>query len=151
MGTYYRSLVLGLRSMGYDRIRPSLDIETNLKSGIVRGGRSLSHGSWPPIRRPSHSYLCRASPSPIRPDGGLLYAGLGHAGRVCTRGNYYPLRRVVRSCVVFCGTVHATRPGRLDRRRNFQGWAPVKPHSALGYRPPAPETIIPMDQETVMH
>ena len=28
--------------MGYDRIRPSLDIESNLKSGIVRGGRSLS-------------------------------------------------------------------------------------------------------------
>ncbi len=27
--------------MGYDRIRPSLDIESNLKSGIVRGGRSL--------------------------------------------------------------------------------------------------------------
>ena len=26
--------------MGYDRIRPSLDIESNLKSGIVRGGRS---------------------------------------------------------------------------------------------------------------
>ena len=26
-----------------------------------------------------------------------------------------------------------------------------RPHSALGYRPPAPETIIPMDQETVMH
>ena len=26
--------------MGYDRIRPSLDIEPNLKSGIVRGGRS---------------------------------------------------------------------------------------------------------------
>jgi len=24
----------------YDRIRPSLDIESNLKSGIVRGGRS---------------------------------------------------------------------------------------------------------------
>ena len=26
-----------------------------------------------------------------------------------------------------------------------------RPHSALGYRPPAPETIIPMDQEPVMH
>ena len=26
--------------MGYDRIRPSPDIESNLKSGIVRGGRS---------------------------------------------------------------------------------------------------------------
>ena len=27
--------------MGYDRIRPSPDIESNLKSGIVRGGRSV--------------------------------------------------------------------------------------------------------------
>ena len=26
-----------------------------------------------------------------------------------------------------------------------------RPHSALGYRPPAPETIIPMDQQPVMH
>ena len=27
----------------------------------------------------------------------------------------------------------------------------VRPHSALGYRPPAPETIIAMDQRPVMH
>ena len=26
-----------------------------------------------------------------------------------------------------------------------------RPHSALGYRPPAPESIVPMDQEPVMH
>ncbi|MFV1876198.1 integrase core domain-containing protein [Nioella sp.] len=26
-----------------------------------------------------------------------------------------------------------------------------RPHSALGYRPPAPETIIPMDQRPTMH
>ena len=26
-----------------------------------------------------------------------------------------------------------------------------RPHSALGYRPPAPETIIPMDQKPIMH
>ena len=26
-----------------------------------------------------------------------------------------------------------------------------RPHSALGYRPPAPETIVSMDQKTVMH
>ncbi len=26
-----------------------------------------------------------------------------------------------------------------------------RPHSALGYRPPAPETIIPMDQTRIMH
>jgi len=27
----------------------------------------------------------------------------------------------------------------------------VRPHSALGYRPPAPESIIPMDQRPIMH
>jgi transposase InsO family protein len=26
-----------------------------------------------------------------------------------------------------------------------------RPHSALGYRPPAPETIVPLDQKPVMH
>ena len=26
-----------------------------------------------------------------------------------------------------------------------------RPHSALGYRPPAPETIVPMDQRPAMH
>ncbi|MEO0922260.1 MAG: transposase, partial [Pseudomonadota bacterium] len=27
----------------------------------------------------------------------------------------------------------------------------VRPHSALGYRPPAPESIIPIDQSPTMH
>ena len=27
----------------------------------------------------------------------------------------------------------------------------IRPHSALGYRPPSPETIIPMDQRPAMH
>ena len=27
----------------------------------------------------------------------------------------------------------------------------VRPHSALGYRPPAPETIVPMDRRLAMH
>ena len=26
-----------------------------------------------------------------------------------------------------------------------------RPHSALGYRPPVPETIVPMDPRPVMH
>ncbi|WP_210093585.1 integrase core domain-containing protein, partial [Ruegeria sp. HKCCSP346] len=26
-----------------------------------------------------------------------------------------------------------------------------RPHSALGYKPPAPETIVQMDQRPVMH
>ena len=27
----------------------------------------------------------------------------------------------------------------------------IRPHSALGYRPPAPESIVPMDQRPTMH
>ena len=27
----------------------------------------------------------------------------------------------------------------------------VRPHSVLGYRPPAPESIVAMDQRPVMH
>jgi transposase InsO family protein len=27
----------------------------------------------------------------------------------------------------------------------------VRPHSALGYRPPAPESIVPMDQRSTKH
>ena len=27
----------------------------------------------------------------------------------------------------------------------------VRPHSSLGYRPPAPESFVPMDQRTMMH
>lgn len=27
----------------------------------------------------------------------------------------------------------------------------VRPHSALGYRPPAPESIVPMDPRPTMH
>ena len=27
----------------------------------------------------------------------------------------------------------------------------VRPHSALGWKPPAPETIVPMDQTPIMH
>ena len=37
----------------------------------------------------------------------------------------------------------------------IEGWRrhynTTRPHSALGYRPPAPETIIPMDQRPVIH
>ena len=32
-----------------------------------------------------------------------------------------------------------------------QSYKTKRPHSALGYRPPAPETIDPMDQWPVMH
>ncbi len=37
----------------------------------------------------------------------------------------------------------------------FEGWRKHhnknRPHSALGYRPPAPETILPMEPRPVMH
>ncbi|EDM69513.1 Integrase, catalytic region [Roseobacter sp. AzwK-3b] len=35
-----------------------------------------------------------------------------------------------------------------DWRRHYNT---VRPHSALGYRPPAPESIVQMDQRPVMH
>jgi transposase InsO family protein len=35
-----------------------------------------------------------------------------------------------------------------DWRRHYNT---VRPHSALGYRPPAPETFVPMDRRPVMH
>ena len=37
----------------------------------------------------------------------------------------------------------------IESWRNHYNTKP--PHSALGYRPPAPETIIPMDQRPTMH
>ncbi len=44
--------------------------------------------------------------------------------------------------------------GRQDRvvieewRRHYNT---VRPHSVLGWKPPAPETIAPMDQRPIMH
>ena len=35
-----------------------------------------------------------------------------------------------------------------DWRRHYNT---VRPHSALGWKPPAPETIVPMDQRPIMH
>ena len=37
-----KALIRSSFNGGYDRIRPSLDIESNLISGIVRGGRSVA-------------------------------------------------------------------------------------------------------------
>ncbi|MEJ6747570.1 MAG: integrase core domain-containing protein, partial [Yoonia sp.] len=37
----------------------------------------------------------------------------------------------------------------IERWRNH--YNTKRPHSALGYRPPAPEAILPMDQRTIMH
>ena len=45
-------LATGLALTGYDRIRPSLDIESNLKSGIVRGGRTIK---WDHLSSPRWS------------------------------------------------------------------------------------------------
>ena len=35
-----------------------------------------------------------------------------------------------------------------DRRKHYNT---KRPHSSLGYRPPAPEIIVPLDQRPVMH
>jgi transposase InsO family protein len=32
-----------------------------------------------------------------------------------------------------------------------RGYNTVRPHSALGWKPPAPEAIVPMDQRPIMH
>ena len=45
-------LATGLALTGYDRIRPSLNIESNLKSGIVRGDRSVEYRFWSPPPTP---------------------------------------------------------------------------------------------------
>jgi putative transposase len=37
----------------------------------------------------------------------------------------------------------------IERWRNH--YNTKRPHSALGYRPPAPEATIPVDQRPVMH
>ena len=37
----------------------------------------------------------------------------------------------------------------IERWRNH--YNTKRPHSALGYRPPAPEAIVPMDQRPIMH
>ena len=42
----------------------------------------------------------------------------------------------------------------LDQARNViaawvEDYNTIRPHSALGYRPPAPERIIPMDQKSL--
>ncbi|MEO0624743.1 MAG: integrase core domain-containing protein, partial [Pseudomonadota bacterium] len=37
----------------------------------------------------------------------------------------------------------------IEQRRRHDNTE--RPHSALGYRPPAPETIIPVDHRPVMH
>ena len=37
----------------------------------------------------------------------------------------------------------------IERWRRY--YYTVRPHSALGYRPPAPESIVPIDQRPTMH
>ena len=37
----------------------------------------------------------------------------------------------------------------IEKLRNH--YNTKRPHSALGYRPPAPEAIVPMEQRPIMH
>ncbi|MFZ5965423.1 integrase core domain-containing protein [Thalassococcus sp. BH17M4-6] len=40
---------------------------------------------------------------------------------------------------------------RSDHSTGADHYNTKRPHSALGYRPPAPEAIVQMDQRPVMH
>ena len=46
---------------------------------------------------------------------------------------------------------HSLREAQILIEQWRRHYNTVRPHSALGYRPPAPESIIPMDQRPVMH
>lgn len=46
---------------------------------------------------------------------------------------------------------YSLREARIIIEKWRRHYNTVRPHSALGYRPPAPETIIPMDHRPVMH
>jgi transposase InsO family protein len=48
---------------------------------------------------------------------------------------------------VFC----SAREARIVIEQWRRNYNTVRPHSALGYRPPAPESIIPMDRRPLMH
>jgi len=48
-------------------------------------------------------------------------------------------------------TFYSLREAQILIEQWWRHYNTVRPHSALGYRPPAPESIIPMDQRTVMH
>ena len=46
---------------------------------------------------------------------------------------------------------HTLREAQILIEQRRKHYNTKRPHSALGYRPPAPETIVPMDQRPVMH
>ena len=49
----------------------------------------------------------------------------------------------------------SAQPNALIRHSLIERWrhhyTTVRPHSALGYRPPAPESMMPIDQRPTMH
>jgi putative transposase len=46
---------------------------------------------------------------------------------------------------------HSLKEAQILIERWRRHYNTVRPHSALGYRPPAPETTIPMNQRPIMH
>jgi transposase InsO family protein len=50
------------------------------------------------------------------------------------------------------GEVFTTlREAQILIERWWRHYNTVRPHSALGYRPPAPKSIVPLDQRPTMH
>jgi transposase InsO family protein len=46
---------------------------------------------------------------------------------------------------------HSLRETKILIERWRRHFNTVRPHSSLGYRPPAPEALVPMDQRPTMH
>ena len=47
--------------------------------------------------------------------------------------------------------LYSLRKTQIIIERSRKHYTTKRPHSALGYQPPAPETIMPMNQRPVMH
>ena len=65
------------------------------------------------------------------------------------RGIARPARR--RHRVLDREIFYNLREARILIEQWWRHYNTKRPHSALDYRPPAPETIVPMDQRPVMH
>ena len=61
--------------------------------------------------------------------------------------NHLPAKGELLNCEIFCSLKEA-RILIEDWRKHYNI---VRPHSALGYLPPAPECIVPIDQWPVRH
>jgi len=64
-------------------------------------------------------------------------------------------RRACRTLGQHRSTQRKVPHGRADEERLIEQWRThyntIRPHSALGYRSPAPQSIVPIDQRPTMH